>query len=56
MRFGYFLIKNKYITSKELQEALSLQKRYRRQKLGRLLVELEYLNQKGLNTGSYRLF
>ena len=49
MKLGEFLIQNRYIASKELEEALYLQKKYRKQKLGRLLVELESLSPKELN-------
>ena len=49
MKLGEFLIQNRYIASKELEEALYLQKKYRKQKLGRLLVELENLSPKELN-------
>lgn len=49
MKLGEFLIQNKKISLQELQEALQIQARLKKKKLGRLLVELGHLSQAHLN-------
>lgn len=49
MKFGQFLIQEKYVNREAVSDALMVQKRLKRQKLGRLLVELEYLKRDSLN-------
>lgn len=46
--FGKYLVKNKIITNDQLQECINLQK-FKKEKTGRLLVELGYLEQGDLD-------
>lgn len=55
MNFGEYLIKNKIITSRELTDALNAQK-YINKKIGRILVELGYIEQDSLNIYLTRFF
>lgn len=46
--FGKYLVGNKIVTKEQLQECINLQ-RFKKEKIGRLLVELGYLTQKNLD-------
>jgi hypothetical protein len=48
MKLGEYLIQNKLITSDQLNQALELQKKKPEQKIGEILVELEYLTPEAL--------
>ena len=54
MKFGEYLIEKNYLGFKEIDEALQVQAKYRRQKLGRILLELNYLDQNALNVALTR--
>ena len=47
--FGDYLVSRGQITSEQLYEALSIQK-FKKSKIGRILVELETLNQSQLDS------
>lgn len=47
--FGKFLVEKGFIGQELVDEALKIQKKHKRQKLGRLLIDLEYLDQKNLD-------
>lgn len=46
--FGKYIVENKIVTKEQLQECINLQ-RFKKEKVGRLLVELGYLTQKNLD-------
>jgi type IV pilus assembly protein PilB len=46
--FGIYLVENEIVTKEQLQECINLQ-RFKKEKIGRLLVELGYLTQKKLD-------
>ena len=56
MKFGDFLIQNEFVGQNAVNEALMIQKRLKRQKLGRLLVELGHLDKQSLNLALTRYF
>ena len=56
MRFGEFLIKSNQVSESEVLEALDLQKKHQRKKIGRILVELEEISQESLNLSLQRYF
>lgn len=56
MKFGDFLIQNEFVGQDAVNEALMVQKRLKRQKLGRLLVELGHLDKQSLNLALTRYF
>ena len=46
--FGKYLVENKIVSEDQLQECVNLQK-FKKEKIGRLLVELGYLEQGDLD-------
>ncbi|WP_158246748.1 GspE/PulE family protein [Halobacteriovorax sp. DA5] len=56
MKFGDFLIQNEFVGQNAVNEALMVQMRLKRQKLGRLLVELGHLDKPSLNLALTRYF
>ena len=48
MKFGDYLQKNNICTAEEIEKALAIQT-FRKEKLGRILVELEFLTKPKLN-------
>jgi hypothetical protein len=49
MKFGNFLIDKGYVENHVLAEVLKIQSKHKKEKIGRLLVELGYLEQNKLN-------
>ncbi len=50
MKIGEFLIENNYVTQKEVNEALELQKRNKDQYIGEILIKMNVITKEQLIT------
>lgn len=49
MKFGTFLVQENKVSQVDLEDALEIQKKFKKKKIGRLLVDLGFLTQETLN-------
>jgi type II secretory ATPase GspE/PulE/Tfp pilus assembly ATPase PilB-like protein len=56
MNFGTFLVQENKVTQTELNDALEIQKKFKKKKIGRLLVDLGFLTQETLNRSLTEFF